>query len=135
MTTRSLKARLEALEQTAIVLWRAEAAREAEIAARPQPPAYTAVLDGIDRVLAAIAVGQVEAINGIQIQGKWYSYLRPWHCEDAEAEALRPWCDWIMSVLRNLPLDDQPYRTAEYTQWITAHREAIARRVAYPDDP
>ena len=130
MTTRSFKARLEALEQHAIVLWRAERTREAEIVARPQPPAYRAVLGGIDRVLAAIAAGQVEAVNGLQIQGTWYSYLRPWHCEDVESESLWPWCNWIMSALRYLPPDDQPYRTAEYVQWIVANRESIARSVS-----
>jgi len=133
MPTRALSTRLAKVEQTAIVLWQASQARPAPIVVRADPPAYTAVLSGVDRVLAAIADGAVSAMNGVQIEGVWYFYLRPWHTSEAEAAVLWPWCNWIQSAIGSLPLDERPRSTAAYAAWIMEHREFIARRAAGVD--
>lgn len=131
---RSLKSRLEALEQTAIVVWQAEAARKAAIVPPPRRPSYDAVLAGIDRVLAGIADGQCQAVGTIQIAGTWYYTLRPWHATPAESEALYPWCNWMMSAMDSIPLDDRPRSTAAYAEWIMLNRELMARRAAYGEN-
>lgn len=130
----SFKNRLASLEQTAIVVWQAQQAREASIVARPERPAYDAVMAGMDRVLAAIEDGQVEALNVIQIAGVWYYALSPWQCGRDVAAVLQPLCRWVMSAWDDVPMEEHPRSTAAYVDWIVANREYIARCVAYGDD-
>lgn len=115
MSTRSFNARLDALEQAAIVVWQAAQAEPARIEP-PPPPAFDAVLAEFTTVLNAIDQGKCSF---------WCGYFNS--CAPTQAEHSRLcWpCQFVTRCLREYNFDVEP-TVAAYRAWIVEHARWIA---------